>query len=177
MGDDLDDIKEKEKGGKKVSGGGGSKTLIIIIIAGFLMFMILAGAGFFILWKKLPVPENTKVDPNEKKIEEKQSVQLTVGPVFSLEPFVVNLADPAGNRFLRAKMSLELGNEELLGKMDKLGFPVRDKILTILSAKKYEEINTTQGKKQLRAEITTTVDGLLGKGSVKNVYLSDFVVE
>ena len=32
-------------------------------------------------------------------------------------------------------------------------------------------------KKQLRAEITTTVDGLLGKGSVKNVYFSDFVVE
>lgn len=159
------------------AGKGGSKTLLIIVIAGFLLFMILAGAGFFILWKKLPGPENTKAGTNENKIEEEQSVQLTVGPVFSLEPFVVNLADPAGNRYLRTKMTLELGNEELLEKMDKLVFPVRDKILTILSSKKYLEINTAQGKKQLRTEISTTVDGLIGKGSVKKVYFSDLVVE
>ncbi len=159
------------------SGKGGSKTLLMIVIAGFLLFMILAGAGFFILWKKIPGPENTQANTNENKIQAEQSAQLTVGPVFSLKPFVVNLADPAGNRYLRAKMTLELGNEELLGKMDKLVFPVRDNILTILSSKKYQEINTVQGKKQLRSEIATAVDGLLGKGSVKKVYFSDLVVE
>lgn len=167
MAENVDEQESKEKG------GGGSKKLIIIVIAGFLMFMILAGAGFFILWQKLPNPEP---DPEQKKIEEEQA-QLTVGPVFSLEPFVVNLSDPAGNRYLRTRMTLELGKEELLEKMDKLVFPVRDKILTILTSKKYQEIHTRQGKKQLRTEITTTVDELLGKGSVKNVYFSDFVVE
>lgn len=177
MAENLDEPEGKAKGGQPEGGGSGSKKLLIIIIAGFLLFMILAGAGFFILWQKLPGPENTKPDADPKKIQEKQSVQLTVGPVFSLEPFVVNLADPAGNRYLRAKMTLELGNEELLGRMDKLVFPVRDKILTILSSKKYQEINTTQGKKQLRTEIATTVDVLLGKGSVKKVYFSDLVVE
>jgi len=171
MADELDD---NENSGQKAGGGSGSKKLLIIVIAGFLLFMILAGAGFFILWQKLPTPEP---DPDPKKIQEEQSAQLTVGPVFGLQPFVVNLADPAGNRYLRAKMTLELGNPELLEKMDKLVFPVRDKILTILSSKKHQEINTRQGKKELRTEIATTVDGLLGKGSVKNVYFSDFVVE
>jgi flagellar FliL protein len=174
MADELDD---NENSGQKAGGGSGSKKLLIIVIAGFLLFMILAGAGFFILWQKLPGPENTKPDVDPKKIQEEQSVQLTVGPVFSLQPFVVNLADPAGNRYLRSKMTLELGTPELLEKMDKLVFPVRDKILTILSSKKHQEINTRQGKKQLRIEIATAVDGLLGKGSVKNVYFSDFVVE
>ncbi|HKI48496.1 MAG TPA: flagellar basal body-associated FliL family protein [Desulfobacteria bacterium] len=168
---------ENEKGTKKSGGGGGSKTLLIIVIAGFLLFMVLAGAGFFILWKKLPAPENTKADTSEEKTQDEQPAQLTIGPVFSLEPFIVNLADPAGNRFLRAKITLELGNPELLAKMDKLVFPVRDEILTVLSSKKYLEINSSQGKEQLRVEIATAVDGLLGKGSVKDVYFSDLVVE
>jgi flagellar protein FliL len=176
MADNLDEPEGKAKEGQPAGGGGGSNKLLIIVIAGFLLFMILAGAGFFILWKKLPNPEGTKADANEETTQEEQ-VPLTVGPVFSLEPFVVNLADPVGNRYLRAKMTLELGSEELLEKMDKLVFPVRDQILTILSSKKYLEINTRQGKIQLRSEIATAADGLLGKGSVKKVYFSDLVVE
>ncbi len=174
MAENLDEPEGKAKGGQSEGGGSGSKKLIIIVIAAFLLFMMLAGAGFFILWQKLPTPEP---DPEQEKIQEEQSVQLTVGPVFSLEPFVVNLADPAGNRYLRSRMTLELGTPELLEKMDKLVFPVRDKILTILSSKKHQEIHTRQGKKELRAEIAKAVDRLLGKGSVKNVYFSDFVVE
>ncbi len=177
MVDNADESKDEKKGGQEGDGGGGSKTLLIIVIAGFLLFMILAGAGFFILWKKLPASENAKPDANEENVLEEQPVQLTVGPIYSMEPFVINLADPGGSRFLRTKMSLELVDEELLGKMDKLGFPVRDKILTILSSKKYSEINTVQGKNELRGEITTAVDVLLGKGAVKNVYFQDFVAE
>ena len=82
----ADEPEDKAKDTKKAGGGGGSKTLIIIVIAGFLLFMVLAGAGFFILWKKLPAPENTKTDTSEEKTQDEQSAQLTVGPVFSLEP-------------------------------------------------------------------------------------------
>ena len=177
MADNADKPKDETKGDRKGGGGGGSKTLLIIIIAGFLMFMILAGAGFYILWQRMPVPENAKPDSSEDAVLDEKAVQLTVGPIFSMEPFVVNLADPAGNRFLRTKMSLELRDEELLSKMDKLSFPVRDKILTILSSKKFQDINTVQGKSELRGEITVAVDGLLGKGALKNVYFSDFVAE
>ena len=172
MAENADEQKEMAK----KAGGGGSKTVIIIVIAGFLMFTMLAGAGFFILWKRLPAPENSKTEAAENEAREKP-VELTMGPVFTLEPFVVNLADPNGSRFLRSKMTLEFEKEGLLEKMDKFSFPIRDKILTILSSKEYREVNSIQGKKQLRAEITTAVDGLLGKGSVKNVYFSDFVAE
>ena len=47
MADNADKPKDETKGDRKGGGGGGSKTLLIIIIAGFLMFMILAGAGFY----------------------------------------------------------------------------------------------------------------------------------
>ncbi len=174
MAGSADEQEDKATAEKK---SGGSKTLIIIVIAAFLVFVMVAGAGFFILWKRLPVPEGAKTEALENGAEGEEKAQLEIGPVYTLEPFVVNLADPSGSRFLRTKMTLEFQNEELLEKMDKLRFPVRDKILTILSSRKYEEIANVQGKKELRTEITATVDGLLGKGSIKNVYFSEFVAE
>jgi len=169
--------KEDEQEKAKSKSGAGSKTLIIILLAAFLLFIMAAGAGFFVLWKRLPSPEKAKTEMAQNGTEEEKSGELTMGPVFTLEPFVVNLGDPEGNRFLRTKISLELQNEELIEKMDKFRFPVRDSILTILSAKQYKDINTVQGKQQLRTEIVTRVEGLLGKESVKNVYFSDFVAE
>lgn len=170
----AENVSEQEAVAKK--GGGGSKTMIIVLIAGFLMFTMLAGAGFFILWKRLPPPENATPEAAENETKE-DGGQLTMGPVFTLEPFVVNLADKEGNRFLRTRMTLELKEDALLEKMDKFSFPIRDRILTILSSKEYRDINNVQGKQQLRTEITAAVDGLLGKNAVKNVYFSDFVAE
>ena len=176
--DDKDELEEKAKDGKGgKNGGGGSKTLLIVIIAAFLLFMLVAGAGFFILWKKLPGSANTKIESAEQTTKKEKSPQIEVGPVLEMQAFVVNLADPEGNRFLRVKMSLEIKDQELLEKMDKQRVRLRDKILTILSSKKYLDVNSVQGKSDLRAEIITALDGIFGKGAVKNVYFSEFVVE
>ena len=171
-----DDTDEMETNPEK-SGGGGSKTLLIIIIAAFLLFMLIAGAGFFILWKKLPNSANTKTDAVEQAAQKEQLAQAEVGPVYDLQAFVVNLADPGGNRFLRVKMSLEVKDEELVKQMDKQRIRLRDKILTILSSKSYQNVNTVQGKTELRTEICAAVDSFFEKGAVKNVYFSEFVVE
>ena len=75
----ADEPKKIEKDTKKSDGRGGSKTLLIIVIAGFLLFMVLAGAGFFILWKKLPAPENTKTDTSEEKAQKEQPATFSKG--------------------------------------------------------------------------------------------------
>ncbi len=171
----MDELEDNSKNGQEgKSGGGGSKTLLIIIIAAFLLFILIAGAGFFILWKKMPNSENTQTEVAAQK---EQSAQADVGPIYDLQAFVVNLADPGGNRFLRVKMSLEVKDQELVEQMDKQRIRLRDKILTILSSKSYQNVNTVQGKTELRTEISAAVDGLFEKGAVKNVYFAEFVVE
>lgn len=172
--EDLVEEPGEEKDGD--SGTGGSKTVLIIIIAGFVLFMAMAGAGFYILWQKMPAAAAKSVKAGET-VTGKEKPLEAIAPIHSLNPFVVNLADSGGKRFLRVKMDLELKDQTIFEKV-RAQFPrVKDKILTILSAKKFEDIGTVKGKSDLRAEITATIDTLFSKGAVTNVYFTEFVIE
>jgi flagellar FliL protein len=54
---------------------------------------------------------------------------------------------------------------------------VRDSILTLLSSKSNDDINTLEGKYQLRAEILTSVNQYLKTGKIKNIYFTDFIIQ
>ncbi len=170
----LEEESGKEKDGD--SGTKGSKTVLIIIIAGFVLFMAMAGAGFYILWQKMPGSPANSVTAS-KSVTEKEQPANGLGPIYSITPFVINLAGSGGKRFLRVKMDLELKDQAIFEQVHAQFPRVKDKILTILSAKKFEDINTVEGKNKLRAEVAAAVDALLSKGAVTNVYLTDFVVE
>jgi flagellar FliL protein len=49
--------------------------------------------------------------------------------------------------------------------------------LVLLSSKDVNAVRTTQGKFQLRDEITQRINGLLPKPGVRSAYFTDFVVQ
>ena len=165
---------ETENAGK--SGAGASKTVLIIIIAGFVLFMAMAGAGFYILWQKMPGSPANSVTTS-KSVTEKEPPTKGLGPIYSINPFIMNLAGSGGKRFLRVKMDLEL-KDQIIFEQVRAQLPrVKDKLLTILSSKKFGDINTVEGKSNLRAEIAARIDTLFSKGAVTNVYFTEFVIE
>ena len=172
--EDLVEEPGEEKDGD--DGTRGSKTVLIIIIAGFVLFMAMAGAGFYILWQKMPGSPANSVTVS-KSATEKEQPSNAMGPIHSLNAFVVNLAESGGKRFLRVKMSLELRDQTTAEQVKKQLPRIKDKILTILSAKKFQDISTVKGKSDLRAEIAAAIDTLFSKGAVTNVYFTEFVIE
>ncbi len=168
-----EDLVEEEDGG---GGTKGSKTVLIIIIAGFVLFMAMAGAGFYMLWQKMPGAPANSVTAS-KSVTEKGQPTKGLGPIYAINPFVINLAGSGGKRFLRVKMDLELKNQTIFEQVHAQLPRVKDKILTILSSKKFEDINTVEGKSNLRAEIAARIDTLFSKGAVTNVYFTEFVIE
>lgn len=103
--------------------------------------------------------------------------KLTQGPVmYTLDTFNTNLSG-VPRRLIRVEMNLEMLNEEGFEEVIKLGAGSRDAIVRILNAKDFEEVESVQGKLQLKNEIITQINGYLDKGVVKNVYFSDFVVQ
>ena len=168
----VEETEENNDGG----GTGVSKTVLIIIIAGFALFMVVAGAGFYILWQKVPGSPAAGVLAAKSATQGAPSGNA-MGPIYPINPFVINLAGSGGKRFLRIKMDLELKDQKTFEQV-RAQFPrVKDKLLTILSSKTFEDISTVKGKELLRAEIAGTIDTLLYKGAVTNVYLTDFVIE
>jgi flagellar FliL protein len=99
------------------------------------------------------------------------------GVMFDLDPFIVNLADVPDIRYLKLTVKLEVDNEAVSTELSARVPQVRDAVLVLLSSKDVNAVRTTQGKFQLRDEITQRVNGLLPKPGVRSAYFTDFVVQ
>jgi len=99
------------------------------------------------------------------------------GVMFDLDPFIVNLADVPDVRYLKLTVKLEVDNDAVSADLSARVPQVRDAVLVLLSSKDVNAVRTTQGKFQLRDEITQRINGLLPKPGVRSAYFTDFVVQ
>jgi flagellar FliL protein len=151
-----------------------SKTLLIIIIAVILLCMGMVGAGFFILWNKIEQISQRPPETGEIPIEEEES---TIGPLYTLDTMIVNLADHGGKRYLRVTMALELSDIEAETTIEGRLPQIRDAVLMILPTKNYSDVSTTEGKIALRNELMEKINSLMTKGTVVNIFFTEFVVQ
>jgi len=107
----------------------------------------------------------------------KQGKATAPGVMVDLDPFIVNLADTPEVRYLKLTIKLEVENEADSTELSERVPQVRDAVLVLLSSKDVNAVRTTQGKFQLRDEITQRVNGLLPKPGVRSAYFTDFVVQ
>ena len=99
------------------------------------------------------------------------------GAIFDLDPFIVNLADTPEVRYLKLTLKLEADSEAVTAELSARIPQIRDAILVLLSSKDVNAVRTTQGKFQLRDEITQRINGLLKKPGVRSAYFTEFVVQ
>ena len=102
--------------------------------------------------------------------------------VMHLEPFVVNLADPEDNRFLRVGIDLGLENP-LSAKEGKGGegevpiARIRDCILAVLSTWHADALLAPEGKQKLKDDLVHALRGRVPELGVREVYFTDFLVQ
>ena len=152
-----------------------SKKAIIILSSVALLFMALVGGGFFMMWTKIV----SLMPPEEvaEEIPEEEEPMITVGEMFPLDTFVVNLADAGGKRYLRATMQLELAPEEHAETLEQRLPQIRDVVLTILPTKEFKDIRTVEGKSTLRTEILDRLNEILNGETIANIYFTEFVIQ
>jgi flagellar FliL protein len=158
-----------------------SNKILIILIGVTMVFMLGLGGGLFMMWNKLSTMETqarrTTGDGEPADRDTPVPVEKMLGPIFSLDTFIVNLADMGGKRYLRFTTVLELDSEKLESEIAKRLPQVRDSILTILPTKRFEDISTAKGKAALRDQMLERINGLLAGGRITNIYFKEFVVQ
>lgn len=96
--------------------------------------------------------------------------------MYTMEPFNTNLdGDP--RRLIRVRINLEMLDEEGFEEVIGLGAEARDAIVRILNSKTFTDIETVQGKLQLKTQIVSQLNDFLEQGVVKNVYFSEFAIQ
>lgn len=174
--------KETQEEPKKKSGG---KMMLIIIIVLILLILVGGGLAAFLL---LSGGDETAQSPQQQAAQNapqrkaqgssaRSSNLLTIGPMYPMSQFVVNLLSESGSRFLKVSLDIELSGEELSAEMDKKKPAIRDIIIRTLSSKTFEEVSTMKGKERLKDEVVQKLNEILADGQVRNIFFTDFVVQ
>ncbi len=176
----AEEKKEKETVAEEPKGGKSFVKIIIIVLV-ILILLVVLGVGGLIAWKKFIAPA-IGMAPHEggavaKKEKEGDTGSTTLGPMLPLEPFIVNLAEPGGKRFIKVTMEMELGSKEMDTEVKNKLPQFKDHIITVLSSKTMDEVITAEGKFKLKEEIMARINQNLKTGVVKNVFFTEFVVQ
>lgn len=159
---------EKKKGGK----------LKLIIIAVVVLGVL--GGGGFAAWKFFLQPkaagdaaENATAEgAGEHKVEAE-----TGGQLVTLDSFVVNLSDPMGRRYLKTTLDVEVANAAAAAELTAAMPKVKDTLLLLLSSKSFADISSMDKKIELKNDIVSRLNQIIGKNKVRNVYFTEFVVQ
>jgi flagellar FliL protein len=154
------------------------KSRKLLVVGVIFIFLIGAAVGAVIFLAPGVIPDSLNLGgikgagKKEKEPEKKEQ-----GYIYSMEPFIVNLADQDRPRYLKVRVSIESQemkpNEEYEKRLPQL----RDMILTVLSSKSYKEISDSEGKKKLREELILKLNQLLQRFQVKTVYFTEFMIQ
>lgn len=134
-----------------------------IITISALVLAIAGGAGWYFTKGHAPQEGHAPEDKHAEKVKEEslhEPIFVSMG-----ENFTVNLQREEGDQYLQAGITLKILQPELEEKIKKRMPEIKSKLLFLLSSKRPSELQTSEGKKKLIAEIITEVDGALGLGT------------
>jgi len=154
------------------------KRLTILIILQGITIIALIGLGIFVLLNsKKPPASVTASIPNKVLVEEEKKEKMNEEIIYDLDPFIVNLMDNGGRRYLKIKMNLVLSSKEVEKEIEKKAPEIRDIIIMTLSEKTFNDIATLEGKMRLRDQLKENMNKVLMSGKVLKIYFTEFVIQ
>ncbi len=144
------------------------KPIVKIIIISIAVLAVVAGGVLGAMYYFSGAGETKKAAPPPRPV---------IGALWPMEPFIVNLLDNQGERYLKIIMELEVSSQLVVAELELLKPKLRDNVLDLLTAKTYSELMEMGGKQRLREEVAVRINSYLTKGKIVKVYFTDFVVQ
>lgn len=99
------------------------------------------------------------------------------GLLYPLDPFTANLAQGDGpRRYIRISLVLKFTKETKKEEVDARKPQISDTIISMLNAKKPEELLKREGKEYLKEEIKTSINNFLVDGHLEEIYYVGFQI-
>ena len=158
----AEEIEEVKKGSLK-------KLIVMCLVLAIL------GGGGFAGWKFFLANKMSSSEDGSDNVKVKESTAS--GILFKMEPFIVNLLDQDGKRYLKTQFQVEVDGEEVKKELQARTPHVRDAILLLLTSKSFSQIGDPRGKLELRSELIERINSVLKSGTIRTVYFTEFVVQ
>lgn len=167
--------KKTEETEETAAPGRKSKKLLVIIAA----VVVLAGGGGGAYFMLRPGPADAS------GVDAPQVADTEPPGLVSMETFMVNIYHPDGDRHAKLKLDLAVvpaGLADRVAGDTLLQARLRDRVLTLLTSKSFDELRSPVGKEGFRREVKARLDPLLEGvdstgGQIDEVLFSEFVVQ
>lgn len=148
-----------------------------LVIVAVVVAAVLAGAAF-VAWQLFLSPSADVMEGAAVPgVFQEADLEDTMSKTYALETFVVNLNDPGGKRYLKTNIELEYTLEEVGAELAHRLPQLRDLILLQLSSKSLDDIQSVDGKIELRRELIQRINQILTSGKIRNLYFTQFVIQ
>jgi flagellar FliL protein len=176
---DPKEKKSSDAGDPAGSKAGGSKLVVILLAVNTL----LTGG---VMAVQLLRPGGAAKHPPGEKVEggetgghgEKGDPKApAVGPMVRLSEFVVHLRDTDSDHYARVTFDLEVATEEDKNKVGLAVPRIRDGIIAYLADRSFEELRGSDGLEKTKGQLLEKVQHAIPGTTVKNLYISDIVIQ
>ncbi len=152
---------ELELDAKSASQSGKGKMIIIMVLVMLVTTGTIIGVLFFT--GMLGGESSSKDDSDHVAAEEKELVVKKAFYINMQPPFVVNFEEQSEAAYLQVEMQAMTYDNRIADEMTKHKPVIRNNILLILSAQKFDDVRTRKGKEKLQQRVLEAVQEIVGE--------------
>lgn len=141
-------------------------AIVIVVAAGIVGYVVMSGRG--------PGGEGST---DEADAGETGMPSPAMGPGYTFETFIVNIAGSGGRRYLKCTITVEFDSNAGVTEAGTKVPLMRDAVIDILSSKSLEDLEPGAPRDELRTELVSAVSSLITKAKVTRVFFSEFVIQ
>ncbi len=171
MAEELEEQEEQQPQKKS----GMLKWIIIAVV-----ILVLGGGAFVMkdtIMSMLGMGEPTDGATEQESAQEKAAAPDFQGEMSSVAPFVANLNDPLGKRYIKLGLEVELIDKPAVEDFTKAQIKIKNMLLILLGSKKPQEMLGPKNQIRLQQEIVDRINQIIGEGKVLHIYFSSYILQ
>jgi flagellar FliL protein len=168
-------VAEELEGQEKPKKKGKLKWIIILLV----LLLGLGAGGYFLkdtILSLIGMGDPAQEEPQPTP-EERAAAPDFQGEMSSVAPFVANLNDPLGKRYIKLGLEVELIDKPAVEDFTKSEIKIKNMLLILLGSKKPQEMLGPKNQIRLQQEIVDRVNQIIGEGKVLNIYFSTYILQ
>jgi len=118
--------------------------------------------------------EHSEAEPSEDEALSLLDGEEALGAIVPFDTFLVNLS---GGKYLRLQLQAEMETPDVPRRLYGRIVPIRDGIITMLTQKTSADLESSNGKDELKKGIKEFMNEQLRRQEVKRIYFTQFVIQ
>ena len=146
----------------------------LIVVLAVLLIAVAIIVGYVVISGRGPAGEASADEDGAVSASESSPA---MGPGYTFDTFIVNVAGTGGRRYLKCTITVEFDKNAGVNEAGTKVPLMRDAVIDILSSKTLEDLEPGPMRNALRDELVATISSVIIKARVTRVFFNEFVVQ